>query len=74
MNAHDKMVRPLSIFISSFVIFIIYYISMKPDYVYEKNDKTIVSKRLILIYSLLFSSALSLIFIALDILYHYYLK
>lgn len=74
MNTDQKMVKSLTIFIVSFFILLIYYISKKPNYVYDKNDKTYISFRLVLIYSLLFSSALSLIIISLDILYHYYLK
>jgi hypothetical protein len=50
---------------------------MKPDYVkntsFNSENGDELSIRLIIIYSLLFSSAIALGFMAVDVIYHYYL-
>lgn len=71
--------RSLMCFVTSFLALILYFSLSKPDYVLEEkykdkvNDK-VISIRLILIYSLLYSSGLALVFMAIDIGYHQYFK
>lgn len=64
--------RSLICFILSFLILIIYFSLLKPEYILDKNKYDRISIRLILIYSLLFSSAIALGFMFLDIVYNYY--
>ena len=66
-------VRSLLIFTISFSLLVLYFCISKPLYVKEKDTKEI-SFRLLILYSLLFSSGLSLIIMTIDVLYHYYLK
>lgn len=74
MNEDNNLIMPMTIFLLSFILLLSYYISKKPLYVLDKNDNNKFSLRLSLIYSLLFSSALSLIFVAVDIVKQYYFK
>jgi hypothetical protein len=54
-----------------FLLFIVYYITYKPDYI--KNDyNQNLNNRLIIIYSLLFSSSLSLFTVFITIIIKYY--
>lgn len=64
--------RSLICFILSFIILVIYFGLEKPDSVLDKSKNNLISIRLVLIYSLLFSSAIALGFMFLDILYNYY--
>lgn len=66
--------RSLICFIVSFIILIIYFTLVKPDTIIDKSKDNRISIRLILIYSLLFSSAIALGFMFLDISYNYYLN
>ena len=45
----------------SFIILLTYYLTIKPDFVMEDNIKKVVSLRICIIYSLLFSSAIGLL-------------
>ena len=46
----------------TFVVLMIYYMNVKPDFVLDKNeDKNKLSLRLCIVYSLLFSSAVGLL-------------
>ncbi len=74
MNKDNNMFIPMVIFIVSFILLLSYYAIKKPKYVLDKNNNNVFSLRISLIYSLLFSSALSLCFIALDIIKQYYFK
>jgi len=55
-----------------FLLFLIYYISYRPDYV-KKEYTEDLDTRLIIIYSLLFSSSLSLFSVFITLIYKYYL-
>lgn len=74
MDKDNKMIIPMAVFLLSFILLLSYYITLKPKYVLDKNDDNKFSIRLSLIYSLLFSSSLSLFFIAVDIVKQYYFK
>lgn len=50
----------LSTFVS-LIIMVCYYIYVKPDFVMETDQKKVVSKRLVILYSLLFSSIVGLL-------------
>jgi len=72
--------RSLISFVLSFLILLLYFSLMKPDYVKNTSSeasfpkgKDELSIRLIIIYALLFSSAIALGFMAVDVIYHYYL-
>ena len=72
-------IRSLIYFVSSFLILILYFSLSKPDYVLEekykdKVDNKVISIRLLLVYSFLYSIGLALGFIAIDMAYHYYFK
>lgn len=45
----------------SFIILLTYYLTIKPDFVMEDNIKKVVSLRICIIYSLLFSSSIGLL-------------
>ena len=55
-----------------FLLFIIYYITYKPEYIKNDYDEHL-NTRLIIVYSLLFSSFLSLFIVFLTIIIKYYL-
>ncbi len=70
-------IRSLICFVSIFLLLIIYFSLSKPDYIKEYNKdgtNSTISVRLLIIYSLLYSSGISLVFMAIDVLYHYYFK
>lgn len=58
----------------SFIILIIYYSIAKPDYLVENKigEETEISLRLLVVYSLLFSSALGLVVLMANTGYVYY--
>ncbi len=70
--------RSLICFVSTFLLLIIYFSLSKPDYIMDtnnnNNNNNTISIRLLLIYSLLYSSAASLGFMFIDVVYHYYFK
>lgn len=51
-----------------FILFVAYYIIYKPDYIKDEN-KNETNSRLIIIYSLLFSSSLSLLIVFVFMIY-----
>ena len=55
-----------------FLLFILFYLTYKPEYV-KKEYKEELDSRLIIIYSLLFSSSLSLFIVFLTLIYKYYI-
>jgi hypothetical protein len=71
---NNNMLIPMIILILSFIFLLSYYIIEKPKYVLDKNNNNVFSIRLSLIYSLLFSNALSLFFIAVNIIIKQYFK
>ena len=60
----------------SFIILVIYYSISKPDYLVENKigEETRISFRLLLVYSLLFSSALGLVVLMSNAGYVYYMN
>lgn len=64
--------RSLICFILSFLLIIIYFSLLKPEYILDKTKYDTISIKLILIYSLLFSTAIASGFMFLDIVYNYY--
>jgi len=60
----------------SFIILVIYYSIAKPDYliINKIGEEKTVSLRLLLIYSLLFSSGLGLFVLISNIAYDYYMS
>ena len=54
-----EMKRCLLMTTISFIIFFIYYVSLKPDYVMDKDELSI---RLCTVYALMFSSAMGLLY------------
>ena len=66
----------LIITLVSFIILIIYYSIAKPDYLIENKigEETEISLRLLVVYSLLFSSALGLIVFTVESGYMFYMS
>ena len=60
----------------SFIILVIYYSIAKPDYlvINKIGEETTISLRLLVIYSLLFSSALGLVVLISEAGYVYYMN
>lgn len=65
--------RSLVCFTLSFLLLVLYLSFSKPDYVINTEKDNELSARLVVIYSLLFSSSIALIFMTIDVIYHYYL-
>lgn len=65
--------RSLICFSLSFLLLLIYFSLEKPDYVINTEKDNELSSRLVIIYSLIFSSSIALIFMTIDVVYHYYL-
>lgn len=60
MEMEIEMKRCLMITSISFVLLFIYYLSLRPDYVMDKDD---VDIRLCTVYALMFSSAMGLLYL-----------
>ena len=78
-------IRYLVCFIVSFLLLIIYFSIKKPPYIVDEkykidkidnisNISNIVSIKLLLVYSVLYSSIISLVFMVIGIIYQYYLS
>jgi hypothetical protein len=59
-------------FLLLFILFSLYYITYKPEYIKKEYSKEL-DIRLIVIYSLLFSSSLSLLIVFSTLIYKYYI-
>ena len=73
-------IRYLLCFIASFLLLILYFSITKPPYIMDEKYKidnitnitSVISIKLLLVYSFLYSSIISLVFMVIGIIYQYY--
>lgn len=71
-------IRYLLCFIVSFLLLILYFSITKPPYIIDEKYKidtnitSVISIKLLLVYSVFYSSIISLLFMVIGIIYQYY--